>query len=172
MQFGGNTQRQIHIQRIMIGLKWLGFSSTTLRMQHRRFNLQESHFIQQPPHHGSNLGAFAEGISNIWVDNQIHMSGTITLGHILETMKFVWERQDSLGQHFPFFCVNSQLSFVCTTNSASNTDNITAISEILDALRSTARRKPREQHVILKNKNNIRYHTLNVSPSLALSNCN
>ena len=47
-------------------------------------------------------------------------------------MMLVGKRKDSLGQHFPFLCIDTQFPLVGATNSSSNTNDITSISPIFD----------------------------------------
>lgn len=102
MQFRGNTQVNVHIQRIVMSFERAGCSTAGNSMEHRRFDFQEMTVVEIFTDSLYDLGALDKRIFDFRIDNQVQVALAIPRFFIGQAMEFFRQWPQGFGKECPF----------------------------------------------------------------------
>ena len=133
IQLGGNTQVQIHIQRIVMGDKGTGGSTTLNDIQNGGIHFQIAQLIKITTDSGDGLGTLDKSLAHLGIDDQIHVALTVAGVHILQAVVLFGQGQQALAQQRVLLHLHRDLTAAGTEHDALDTDDITDI-QLLEPL--------------------------------------
>ena len=127
VEFQGNSQLQILVQRVKVRLEGTGRRAAGVLHQHRRLHLHESLSVQIPANRADDPGTFDKGLLYLRVHDQIHVSLTIAGVRIRQAVILLRQNLQTLGEQRHFLRVNGDFSGFGRENGAADTENIAHI---------------------------------------------
>ena len=134
VQLRGDAQRQVHAERVVKGVEWLGVGAPRASLQNRRLHLHESPVVQEAPDAADDAGARAERVPYLGVGYEVDVPLSIPHLHVGEPLELVGERQERLGEHLERVNRDGQLALLRPLDRASRADNVAHVHEVHDAL--------------------------------------
>ncbi len=98
VQFGGDTQIHVHVQRVVVRDKRPRVCPAIERLHHRRADFLEAARIEAVAYRPDGPGACHENLSHFRVDDQIQISATVAQLDILQAMELLRQRAEGFRQ--------------------------------------------------------------------------
>ena len=138
VQLCGNTKIEIHIQGIMVGDEWTSRRTTCNLLKDRSFHFRETCLIKYLTHGAENGGTLQESVLHSIIDNQIHITLTVSQFWVFKSIKHLtilllhhWQWLQTLCQHGERLGMNTDFSSLSTEHKTLHTDEVTQIEQLL-----------------------------------------
>ncbi|MNF73573.1 hypothetical protein D3C84_555780 [compost metagenome] len=138
VQLRRDAQEHRHVQRVVVGLERLGRGTTGDGLQHRGFHFEETAVVEEVADVGDHLGAHAEGLAHLLVDDQVDVALAVAGLGIGQAVELVRQRTQRLGQQAGFLHVDVQVSFAGTGQHAADADDVAQVP-VLDRFEGLGR---------------------------------
>ncbi len=93
IKFWSDAQKQIHIKRVVMRLKWTSHRPARDGMHHRRLDFHESLRVKIPPQRLRQLAAFQKHLTDCRIHYQIHVALAVAQLNVGEPVKLFRQRQ-------------------------------------------------------------------------------
>ena len=110
-----------------MGLKRTCSRTAGISYQHRGLHFHKSASIQEIADLLEDLRTFYKGVFYFRIHDEIHISLTITDIRVGQSVKFLRQNLQTLGQQYDGLCVNGDLSHLGAEYGTFDSDNITDI---------------------------------------------
>src|SRR6185437_11792870 len=92
IQLGGDAQKQLSFERMMVRLERPSGRSTIQWLEDRGFDLDEAPVLQEPSHGGHGRASRLEDATCLRVHNQVEVALSVALLDVGETVPFLGKR--------------------------------------------------------------------------------
>ena len=96
IEFGGNAQLHVHIERIVMSNARPSIRPSRDRMKHGRFDFKESTVNHVLPYGSDGSRSDQESLARLFIDNQIHVALPIAALSIRQPLVLVGQRSQAL----------------------------------------------------------------------------
>ena len=127
IEFQGNAQLDIFIERIVVRLKWTRRGTTRIWHKHRCLDFHEAAVIQEPADLADDLRALHEGVAHLGVHDQIQISLTVADVRVLKTMELLRQRNQVLGQECQLVRMDGDLSHLRAEYKSFHADDVSDV---------------------------------------------
>ncbi|MCY1443103.1 hypothetical protein D9M71_595020 [compost metagenome] len=122
----------------MVGLERLGRGTTGDGLQHRGFHFEETAVVEEVADVGDHLGAHAEGLAHLLVDDQVDVALAVAGLGIGQAVELVRQRTQRFGQQAGFLHVDVQVTLAGTGQHAADADDVAQVP-VLDRFEGLGR---------------------------------
>ena len=130
IKLGGNPQEQVHVKRVVMRHKGLGVGAARDGVEHRRFHFHEAVRLHVFADRSHNLGARFKARAAFRIDDEIGVALTAALFRILQALKFIGQRPDTLCEQPDFGDVHRELSAVGAEKAPLGGDNVPEVHRL------------------------------------------
>ena len=102
VQLECDAQKELHVERVVMGDEWASVSTADFHVQHRGFYFDELIVVQRLSKAGNRCMTYFKCSTSLFVDDQVGIALAITSVDIGESMPFVWHRTHRLSQQLRF----------------------------------------------------------------------
>ena len=90
MQLECDAQKELHVERVVMGDEWASMSTADFHVQNRGFHFDELVVVQRLSKAGNRCVTDLERATSLFIDNEVCVSLAISSVDIGETVPFVW----------------------------------------------------------------------------------
>ena len=126
-----DAQKQIHIQRVVVGRERPRGRTAGYLLHHRGFHFEISAVVEELPQRLERLGTLDEDFSGFEVGEQIHITLAVAQLHIGEAVKLLREREHGFGEKGQAFHVYRQFSRSGAEEVAGGADVVAEVEQLV-----------------------------------------
>ena len=130
VEFRCDTQVDVHIEGVVMGLERTGCSAAGDGMEHRRFDFQEVAVIEVFADALDDLRPFDECVFDFRIDDEVEVALARPRFLIGQAMEFFRQRTERFGQEGPFFDADRRFACMGDEDCPFDADDITDIEEL------------------------------------------
>ena len=129
VQLRGNPKEQRQIQRVVMGDERAGIRPAGLRLQHRRFDLEELTLVQPTANAAHRQRTASERLPGLGGHDEIQVALAVALLHIRQAMPLVRQRLQRLAEHGPVAHLHRQFPTVGASQDAGHPQPVAGIHQ-------------------------------------------
>ena len=127
VQFGGDAQIHIDIQRVVVSDEGAGGGAAGRGIEHGSLYLHEALTVQIPADLGDNGAALAEGIPHLGIHKQIHITHTVLELGIFQAVELLRQGPQVLAQQLYVLCMDRDFAGAGLEYEARNANDVTDV---------------------------------------------
>jgi len=127
IEFGSNPHEEILLELMVERGEWPGIGTPVYRLQDRCLEFKEAAIGQVAADEGHYAAPCPEGLSNVVVHDEIHISLAVPLLHVLQTVKLFGKGAQRLGKERDRVHPQRDLSNFCTENMSADSYDVTPL---------------------------------------------